>query len=154
RMVALEQSRTEPGTLAPRLLQRQLNPYDKDDIRYLPSIDEAIERLKGVTRDRVEQLYREYLGSQAGGLTIVGDFDASACLPILRRTLRGWTATKTQSRIASPLTGERTGSRHTINTPDKANATYTSGLIFPMRDDDPDYPALLLGNYIFGAGAL
>jgi zinc protease len=25
---------------------------------------------------------------------------------------------------------------------------------FPMRDDNPDYPALLMGNYIYGGGAL
>jgi zinc protease len=46
------------------------------------------------------------------------------------------------------------GAQHKINTPDKANATYTSGLLFPLRDDDPDYPALLMGNYILGSGAL
>ena len=46
------------------------------------------------------------------------------------------------------------GSHHKINTPDKANATYTAGLVFSLRDDEPDYPALLMGNYIFGVGTL
>jgi zinc protease len=53
-----------------------------------------------------------------------------------------------------PVVGDRTGERQSIDTPDKANATYTAGLIFPVRDDDADYPALVLGNYIFGSGAL
>ncbi|MDR3377058.1 MAG: insulinase family protein, partial [Verrucomicrobiae bacterium] len=35
-----------------------------------------------------------------------------------------------------------------------ANATFTAGLLFPLRDDDPDYPALALGNHIFGGGTL
>jgi zinc protease len=26
--------------------------------------------------------------------------------------------------------------------------------LFPLRDDDPDYPALLMGNYILGSGTL
>ena len=74
--------------LAPRLLQRQLNPYPKDDIRYVPTIEESIERSQRRRRyDQVAQLYRDYLGSQAGELTIVGDFDANACLPILKDTL-------------------------------------------------------------------
>ena len=47
-----------------------------------------------------------------------------------------------------------TGSQLKINTPDKANASYTAGLVFPLRDDDPDYPPLLMGNYLFGSGAL
>ncbi len=41
-----------------------------------------------------------------------------------------------------------------INTPDKANAVYFAGMQIPLRDDDPDYPALLIGNYIMGGGAL
>jgi zinc protease len=154
RLAGLEQMKTEPAMLAPRLLQRELNPYSKEDIRYTPTIEESIERLQGVTYEQVAQLYREYLGSQAGELTIVGDFDAQACLPILKTALNGWTAAKPYARIAMPIASEVAGAQHTINTPDKANATYSAGLLFPLRDDDPDYPALLMGNYILGSGAL
>jgi zinc protease len=41
-----------------------------------------------------------------------------------------------------------------IETPDKANALFFAGLNLPIRDDAPDYPALLMGNYIVGGGAL
>jgi zinc protease len=37
-----------------------------------------------------------------------------------------------------------------IETPDKANAQFESGLRFPMADTDPDYPAMLLAGYMFG----
>lgn len=154
RLATLEQTKTEPGMLAPRLLVRELHPHAKDDVRYTPTIEEAIERLQAVTYEQVVQLYREYVGSQAGELTIVGDFDPDACLPILRETLAGWKSVKAYARIASPAPPEIAGSEHKINTPDKANATFTAGLAFPMRDDDPDYPALLMGNYIFGSGTL
>ncbi len=154
RLAGLEQMKTEPAMLAPRLLQQQLSPYPKDDIRYTPTVEESIERLKAASYEQVVQLGRDYLGSQAGELTIVGDFDADACLPILKDTLAGWKASKPYTRIASPLANEVPGSQHKINTPDKANATFTTGLLFPMRDDDPDYPALLLSNYIFGGGTL
>ena len=140
--------------LAPRLLQRELSPYAQDDVRYTPTIAEAIERLQATSYEQVVQLYRDYLGSLAGELTIVGDFDAAACLPIIKETLAGWRATKPYARIASPLTSVVAGAEHTIDTPDKANATFTAGLLFPMRDDDPDYPALLIGNYLLGGGTL
>ena len=154
RLASLEQSRSEPAALAPRLLQRLLNSYPADDIRYVPTIDESIGRLRQVTHEKVLQLYRDYLGSQAGELTLVGDFDADACLPILKGMLRGWTAPKPYARIPNPITGEVKPSQHKINTPDKANATFTSGLRFALRDDDADYPALLMGNYILGSGTL
>jgi zinc protease len=135
-------------------LQRQLHPYPTNDFRYVPTVEESIERLRGVTYDQVAQLYREYLGSQAGELTIAGDFDAQACLPPLKEALAGWKAAKPYARVPMPITCETTGARHQIDTPDKANATYVAGLLFPLRDDNADYPALLMGNYILGSGAL
>jgi zinc protease len=154
RLAALEQMRTEPAMLAPRMLQRQLSPYPKEDIRYLPTVEESIERLRNVTRDQVAQLYHDYVGSQAGELTIVGDFDSDACLAALKDSLQNWTAAKPYARIPMPIVKEVTASEHKINTPDKANATYVAGTIFPMRDDDPDFPALVIANYVFGGGTL
>jgi zinc protease len=154
RLAMLQQMQTEPAMLAPRLLQRELNSYAKDDVRYVPTIEESIQRLKDVSYEQVTQLYRRYLGSQTGELTIVGDFDAKACLPILERTLQGWKAAQPYARIAMPLAATSNGGEHEIKTPDKANATYTAGLMFALQDDNPDYPALVMGNYIFGAGAL
>ncbi|MFO1514508.1 MAG: pitrilysin family protein [Verrucomicrobiota bacterium] len=154
RIAALEQSKTEPAMLAPRLLQRTLSPYSPEDVRYTPTIEESIERAKAVTYEQVVQLYHDYLGSQSGELTLVGDFDEAACLKVLQQTLAGWKAGKAYARIASPIKAEVPASQQTINTPDKANATFTAGLLFPLRDDDPDYPALVMGNYILGSGTL
>ena len=154
RLATLQQMKTEPAMLAPRLLQRELNPYPKDDVRYTPTIEESIEQLQAATYEQVVQLYRDYLGSQAGELTVVGDFDAPACLPILTNTFAGWKAAKPFARVASPIIAEVPAAEHQILTPDKANATFTAGLVFPLRDDDPDYPALVVGNYILGGGTL
>jgi len=154
RLANLEQMRGEPATLAPRLLQRLLNPYGTEDVRYVPNLEEAIERMRTVSRDQVVQLYQQFLGSQSGELTIVGDFDPAVCLPILKSTLAGWKAEKPYARIPMPILGVPTNTLQKINTPDKANATYTAGLLFPLQDDDPDYPALLMANYILGGGTL
>ena len=75
-------------------------------------------------------------------------------MKILKDTLTGWKAPKPYARIASPIKSEVPASQHTINTPDKANATFTAGFLFPLRDDDPEYPALAMANYILGAGTL
>jgi zinc protease len=125
-----------------------------DDIRYVPTIEESIDRLAAVPYDQVLQLYHEYLGSQAGELTIVGDFDPEACLPVLKQALGGWTSTKPYARIVTPAPDGLVGSQQQLSTPDKANATYAAGIVFPLRDDDPDYPALVMANYIFGGSPL
>jgi len=154
RLASVEQMRTEPSTLASRLLSRQFAPYAKEDIRYVPTIEESIERLTSVSHEQVLKLYRDYLGSQAGELSIVGDFDPSACIPILKQTLGGWKAASPYARIATPTPEGLSASQHRLNTPDKANATYTSGLMFALRDDDRDYPAVVLANFILGGGSL
>jgi zinc protease len=37
-----------------------------------------------------------------------------------------------------------------IETPDKQNATFAAALRVAMSDTDPDYPALVMANYMFG----
>jgi len=40
-----------------------------------------------------------------------------------------------------------------IDTPDKANAVLRAGMLLRLRDDNPDYPALLLANYVLGGSS-
>ena len=46
RLAGLEQMRTEPSALAPRTLTHLLSTYPKDDVRYVPTIEEEIERVR------------------------------------------------------------------------------------------------------------
>jgi len=154
RLAGLEQMRTEPSALAPRTLTRLLSTYSKDDIRYVPTIEEEIERVQAVTLDQVRALYSEYLGSGHGELAIVGDFDPDECIEVMKKAMTGWTAARPYARIARPVTSQPPGTQQRLNTPDRANATYTAGLVFPLKDDDPDYPALVMANFILGGNSL
>jgi zinc protease len=151
---SLEQMKTEPSVLAMILLSRQLAPYAKDNIRYVPTIDELIERTRAVTVEQVASLYRDFLGGGAGELSIVGDFEAEACLPVLKGALSGWTAAKRYERIAMSVPEGLSASQHKLVTPDKANATYAAGTLIALRDDDPDYAALAIANHILGGAPL
>ena len=80
---ATRQGRSEPQALAANRLQRLMSKYPKDDVRYVPTIDESIERMKAASIDQVRTLYRQYLGASQGELAIVGDFEPSEVLPIV-----------------------------------------------------------------------
>ena len=56
-----------------------------------------------------------------------------------------------RASIASTATSSRRGI--VLDTPDKENAIIRARIDFPLRDDDPDAPALTLANDIFGGGA-
>lgn len=150
----LDQARTDPQTLALTRVRRLLANYPSDDVRYVPTIDEEIERVKATTRDQVKTLYDEYLGAGHGELAVVGDFEPSEIAPIMARALDSWKAEKPYARIDRSYQPDLKAERQTIEVPDKANATYIAGLIMPIRDDNPDYPALVVGNSILGGGGL
>ncbi|WP_165226714.1 M16 family metallopeptidase [Aquisphaera insulae] len=154
RLTALEQGRTEPMRLASNHLQRLLASYPKDDVRYVPTLDEEVQRLKAVTVDQVRDVYKSFLGSSHGELTIVGDFDASEVLPILGKTLDAWKSPRRFERIDRPYQPGLEVKRESIETPDKANAMYLAGTNLKLQETDPDYPAMVIGNSILGGGAL
>jgi zinc protease len=110
--------------------------------------------VKAVTVDNVKRLYSEFLNGTNGELSIVGDFDSDATLEQLQSILGDWEPRQPYARILKSGDQKLTAETEDINTPDKANAMYFAVTSFPMRDDDPDYPALLMGNYIYGGGAL
>jgi zinc protease len=48
---------------------------------------------------------------------------------------------------------DRPGFEDALLTPDKANAALRAGLNVRMRDDHPDFPALVLANYLLGGSS-
>jgi zinc protease len=147
----LEKGLSEPRNLAVNWLRRKLNPYPQDNIRYVPTIPEAITRLDSVTRDQVARLYDEQLGAQVGEFAIVGDFDADATLKQLQGMFGDWKAGVPYQRIERKADTKVPGAIEKILTPDKENAVYYAAEVFPLKDTDGDYPALVMGNYILGA---
>jgi zinc protease len=149
-----EQGRSDPIRQGLNHIQRILSKYPSDDVRYVPTVDERTELLKKVSLEQVRSLYHDYLGTEHGELVVVGDFDSSEILPILGKTLEGWKSDKPYARIERPYQPDIEPRHETVATPDKENAVYLAALVMPIKDDDPDYPALLTGNFVLGGGAL
>lgn len=154
RLAGLEASLTEPTSLASQELSRILAPYSPDDVRYNATIEEDIQRLQNTTHEQVKKLYEEYLGATQAELAIVGDFDVDQVSAELKEALADWKPKQEYERIARPVETLAGGAKREIDTPDKANAVFYAGMLLPISDEHPDYPALLLGNYILGAGSL
>jgi zinc protease len=149
----LNSAKTEPQALAGQGLQRKLSPYDKDDIRYIPTIEEGIARIEAAKLDDLKKVY-EQIGSAVGELAIVGDFDPDTTLAAIGSILKGWQASVPYARIQRPYKFDLKGATESIITPDKENAVYLAGVMYPLTDRDPEYPALQIGNYLLGGAAL
>ncbi len=150
----LSSGRTEPNALARNKLSRALSPYSKDDVRYVPTVEETVDRVKHVTLEQIKALYETQIGGSHAELAVVGDFEPESTLRLVREMLAGWESKVPYRRIDRRVADKATGLKEDINTPDKSNAEYLAGLSFPVSDSDPDYPALRIGNFIFGGSTL
>lgn len=148
----LDKAQTEPQQLASNALRRRLNPYPEGDVRYVPTIPEELERVKTLDLAAVKELYEQQIGG-IGQVAIVGDFDPESVMPKLSDAVGDWKAGVAFERIERP-SREPKGGKVVIETPDKANAVYLAGIPLPLKDSSPQYPALVVGNYILGAAPL
>jgi zinc protease len=149
-----ERGRTDPAALASNRLARALSPYSPADVRYVPTPEETEKRLEAVSLAQVMELYQKQLGATRAELAIVGDFDPEPALSQVREVLKGWKSGVPVRRIERSAPSDLAGFREDIRTPDKANAVFLAGLAFPLKETDPDFAALRLGNFLFGGGAL
>jgi zinc protease len=154
RLADAERDQTDPQQLAQRTFLRLRAEYPPDDVRYVPTIEEQIDQLKSVSLEQIQTLHRDYLGVAQAEVAIVGDFEPEPCLAKLKEALADWQPKQSYKRIDVPVLAIPMPTKQEINTPDKANAVYVSGLVLRMSDAHPDYPALVLGNFILGAGSL
>ncbi|MEM9586968.1 MAG: pitrilysin family protein [Planctomycetota bacterium] len=153
-ITGLEQSTSEPNSLAPRLVRRKLSPYGKEDIRYVQTIEEEIEMYSEVAARYIQEVHGRFLGNQAGEFTIVGDFDPEQIKTLMANEFDGWTSDEAYVRVDRPANTNADAGVEAIETPDKANALLYSGMQFDIDDQSPEYASLVLGNFILGGGSL
>jgi zinc protease len=152
-LAGIEAQRSEPQALVAEALGRHLNPWPPDHPFYAPTFDEQIARLEAASVEDSRAFWGAFAGAQGGTMSVVGDFDPAEIRPIIDDIFGSWTAPESYMRIDRPYRDIEAVTED-IETPDKANAMMIAVLPFPMRDDDPDYPALVIANEILGGGFL
>lgn len=146
----LRNAMSDPMGLAGQALARHDNPWNKDDVRYQPTFQEELDDLKAMTRKRLQAFHDSFYGAGKVTLSAVGDFDPVAVEQAMVQGVAGWRKAPAYEYVANAYR-EVTPKQYDIDTPDKANAFYLAGGNFEMRDDNPDYPALMLTNFLLGA---
>ena len=153
RIASLQENRSDPRFVAFNESTRYLHPYAPEDVRYSPNADEAIRLLENVKLEDVADYYRTFFGASAGEVAIVGDFDAEEIKARLGELFGSWENPTPFTRVPRPRP-DQPGTFETFPTPDKSNAVAVAVLSIPIRDDNPDYPALVIADDILGGGFL
>ena len=151
RLAGIESQMSEPMALVPQAMSRHLEPYPPEHPRYSPTFEEQIERYESVTVDEARAFWEAFYGAQGGTMAVVGDFDPGEIRPLIEELFGGWEAAESYVRVPGGYR-EVNPVNMDIETPDKSNAMMMAVVGVRMRDDHPDYPALILGNYLLGGG--
>ena len=152
-LTQIESQKSEPQSIAFTELSRHFNIYPKGHPSYSGSIEEDIADIKAVTLDDVKKFYKDFYGASSGQMTVVGDFDEKEISALTQELFGNWkspqqyTRIKNEYRAVSPI-------NKSFEAPDKANAFFVARMNVKVRDDNADYPALVLGNYMLGGGFL
>lgn len=149
----IEAQRSEPQQMAIVEAMRHLRPFPKGHVNYTSTPEEAIADLKAATLDQVKKFYADFYGAGNGELAVVGDFDEKEIAKLTTDLFGGWKSKMPYARISDTF-HEVAAVNRNLEAPDKANAFFIAGEPLNLRDDDPDFPALVLGNYMLGGGFL
>ena len=148
-VAGVESARSEPAALSNLALARHVNPYPRGHWAYSPTIEEQLEDARSASLEDAKRCYADFYGLSHAQLAIVGDFDPAVLKPVLETLFGSWQSPKPFARIPNRAR-EAAAMDEAIRTPDKASAYLRGSLVLDIRDDDPDYPALVLANYLFG----
>jgi len=149
----IESQRSEPQAIAFNRIQRYVSPYEKSDPRYISTFDEEIASTKALKLEDVKKFYQDFYGMDNATIAVVGDFDATALKALTTDLFGSWKSAKPYARIANKA-AQVQPINESIETPDKANAFFVANYNFEFRDDNADYPAMVMGNFMLGGGFL
>ena len=152
-LAGLEDAKRDPFQIASTAFDRHVNEWPEDDPRYVETPEEAIERTRETSLDEIRRFHADLYGASLAELTAVGDFDQKELEAQVAGLFGSWESPKLYERLGSPYR-ETAPLVRKFETPDKESAAFVAGHPIVLRDDDPDYPALVLGNFMTGGGFL
>ena len=148
-LARLETSRSDPQALAFNAFNRHVSPYPAGDPRAVATIDEEIADYKKASLSDSKKFYADFFGASNAELTVVGDFDADEVRKIAEAEFGAWKSPAHYTRLTDNWQKLESVNR-TIETPDKTNAIFAAVTTFKFGVEDPDYPAMVLANKMFG----
>ena len=145
RLVALNQAKAQPGSIAgrvfPRVLYGDAHPLGQSTTEHT---------VKAITRADVVDFHQRYFKPGRALITVVGDVTPDAIRPVIEKGLANWAAGGERPAFSfPPLPPAKPTTIYLVDKPGSAQSTFALGLPGPPRST-PDYYALQVMNTILG----
>lgn len=151
-ITSIEASLSEPSARASEALGQHFNIYPQGDPRYSATLQEQLDGVRAVTLEDVRQFHQTFYAANQAMFAVVGDFDEEEVLAAIREGFGDWRNDTPWERITRDHR-DITPANIAIETPDKENAYLVARMNLDVNQNDPDYAALLLADYMLGGGA-
>lgn len=150
RIAAIEANQNDPQALASLAIARHVNSqYTRGDVRYIGTYAEQIEDLKKITLADLKAFHQQFYGASNAEIAVSGQFDKPQIEKLAGDLFGQWKSPSAFARILSPYRKVDAVDRK-IETADKQMALIVMSQTLKISDESPDYPAMLLANYMFG----
>lgn len=150
---AIAQQLPEPEALASNALSRMIDATPEGHVNHVLTLPARLAAVQALKVDQVRAFHKQFYGANNATFSAVGDFDAPALRAQVEQLFGSWNSVQPYVRIPSaikPVAGQKV----LIETPDKANSMLLAVHPLAMKDDHPDFAALLMANHMLGGGAL
>ncbi|HEX7055196.1 MAG TPA: pitrilysin family protein [Burkholderiales bacterium] len=151
-IASTEAQMSDPSARARIGLDRYLHPYPVGHRNYTPTLEERVAWIERTTLEDARACYRDLFGATGAEFVAVGDFDPDELSRAVEELFGPWRSPYPYKRVPQRYF-ERPAAEQRVDTPDRANAVLRGGLDVRMRDDHPDFPALLLANWLLGGSS-
>ena len=151
-LAALEAALSDPQALADEAVGEHFNIYPKDDVRTSVTYKEAIERTKSAKLEEIRGFHRNFYGADNAQIAIVGDFDEKSTNVLLAELFGGWKSAQHFTRLKEEFRAIPAVAK-SIETPDKESATFVARVNLNLTEDDPDFAAMKIADWMLGGGA-
>jgi zinc protease len=144
---ALQNAETEPGSVAWRALAPLLYPGHP----YARPVSGTLQTVATLDRDQVARFHRERYRPDATVISVVGDVTTAEVRAAITARLGAWAPPPTPLP-AIPIAPPVAPAESRVLTRPLTQTTVLLGRP-AIRQDSPDYPALVVANYILGGGS-
>ena len=145
-ILSLKQSESYPDYLASRELTRLNYPHHP----YGKSAYQTVEKIQSIQQQDLVNFHKKNYTQNQAIIAIVGDITRPQAEALITRTLSN-VSTHINTNTAAPKVEIIGGKRKNLPYPHSTQTSISMGLPV-LTADDPDYFAMLVGNYILGGG--
>jgi zinc protease len=151
-ITSIETQLSDPQARGGEALSKHFEIYPVGDPRHEMTMQEQLDALKAAKLDEVKRFHKAFYGAERAQVAIVGDFDEAEVVKALTESFSGWKSGAPWTRITSEFR-PIPAANQSVETPDKENAVFLARINADLNEDDADYPAMYVANWILGGGA-